>query len=312
MYSPSDITAIVVTHDSAQVLPDCLMALIGQGVRVSVVDNASTDASTDIALALGAGLLRNAANEGYGRANNRGVAEAQTSLVLIVNPDLVLQPGAVVALLKAADAWPDAAIFAPRLVEPSGRVFFQPRSLLSPAFLNQSGAGVPPEGDACTPFLSGACLLVRRETFLRLGGFDPNIFLFYEDDDLCCRMRQAGHALVHVDGALALHCRGKSARPRPGRIFTARWHMAWSRAYVGAKYGLPTDAAGSLVENAVKTVLCLFTLNRNLIERAAGSAAGSWAWLRGRKALARQRLGPQVLDGAMEQPDTIPQRTTRR
>jgi N-acetylglucosaminyl-diphospho-decaprenol L-rhamnosyltransferase len=311
MHAPEDITAIVVSHDSAQVLPDCLMALMGQGAGVIVVDNASADASTDIALSLGARLLRNNANEGYGRANNRGIFEAQTPLVLITNPDLVLQQGAVKALLAAAERWPDAAMFAPRIVEPSGRVFFQPRSLLSPAFLNQAKAASLPTGDACAPFLSGACLLVRREVFLRLGGFDPEIFLFYEDDDLCRRMRDAGQALVHVDGALAHHGRGKSAGPGQGRIFTARWHMAWSRAYISRKYGLPTGAFGAWFENAVKTMLCLMTLNRNLIERAAGSAAGSLAWLRGRTALQRQGLGPQELVFQAGQPPSVQRRTTR-
>ena len=311
MYAPEDITAIVVTHDSAQVLPDCLMALMGQGAGVIVVDNASADASADIALALGARLVRNDANEGYGRANNRGIHEAETPLVLITNPDLVLQPGAVPALLAAAESWPDAAMFAPRIVEPSGRVFFQPRSLLSPGFLNQAKATALPTGDACAPFLSGACLLIRREVFLQLGGFDPDIFLFYEDDDLCRRMRDAGQALVHVDAALAHHGRGKSARPKPGRIFTTRWHMAWSRAYIGRKYGLPTKAFGALFENAVKTMLCLVTLNRNLIERAAGSAAGSLAWLRGRTALQQQGLGPQQLDMPPGQPPSVQRRATR-
>lgn len=296
MLTQKDITAVVVTHDSAQVLPDCLMALIGQGVDVIVVDNASTDASADVAVALGASLLRNPRNEGYGRANNRGVLAAQTPLVLIVNPDLVLQDGAVEALLAAADRWPDAGLFAPRITEPSGRVFFQPRSLLSPAFLNQRGEGTLPQGDVCAPFLSGACLLVRREVFVRLGGFDPQIFLFYEDDDLCRRMRDAGQALVHVDAAHAGHGRGRSSSPKPGRRFTARWHMAWSRAYIADKYGLPTGAIWSFVENAIKTVLCLLTLNRNLIERSAGSAAGSLAWLRGRTALDRQELDPAPSD----------------
>lgn len=309
MYSPRDITAIVVTYDSAQVLPDCIVALVGQGVQVLVVDNASEDASSAIALSMGARLVRHHQNEGYGRANNRGIAEADTPLVLIVNPDLVVQPGAVAALLAAVERWPDAGMYAPRIVEQDGRVFFQSRSLLSPPHLNPAKDAPVPEGDVCAPFLSGACLLMRRDHFMAMGGFDPEIFLFYEDDDLCRRMRDNGLALIHVDAALAWHGRGKSSAPKPGRRFSSRWHLAWSRAYVSRKYGLSTGAVGALVENATKTVLTLISLNRGLIERSAGSAAGSWAWLRGRRALERQGLKPDLPNGGAQKKETDRRRT---
>ena len=237
------ITAIVVSYDSAEVLPACLDALAGEGVPAIVVDNASGDESRTIAEQRGARVIANARNEGYGRGNNIGIAAAETPFVLIVNPDLELGAGAAAALLAAAERYPDAGMLAPRIVEPSGRIFLQPRSLLSPDHLNRSGAMVVPEGDACLPFLSGACLLIRRELFMALGGFDPAIFLFYEDDDLCRRMRDAGHSLIHVHEAEARHGRGRSSTPSPQRRFKARWHLAWSERYIARKYGL--SGAGS-------------------------------------------------------------------
>ncbi|CAM5766025.1 glycosyltransferase family 2 protein [Bosea minatitlanensis] len=284
------ITAIVVSYDSAEVLPACLDALAREGVPAIVVDNASADDSRGIAERRGARLLANARNEGYGRANNRGVAAAATPYVLIVNPDLELKPGAAAALLAAAERYPDAGMLAPRIVEPSGRVFLQPRSLLSPPHLNRSGAMTIPEGDACLPFLSGACLLVRRALFLALGGFDPAIFLFYEDDDLCRRMRDAGHALVHVDGAEARHGRGRSSAPSPRRRFKARWHLAWSERYVAQKYGLPGPAALRTLENLAKAAGYGLLLNREKMSAHAGSAAGARAWARGETALAHEGL----------------------
>ncbi|WP_353182822.1 glycosyltransferase family 2 protein [Bosea sp. (in: a-proteobacteria)] len=284
------ITAIVVSYDSAEVLPACLDALAREGVAAIVVDNASADDSRGIAERRGARVLANARNEGYGRANNRGVAAADTPYVLIVNPDLELRPAAAAALLAAAERYPDAGMLAPRIVEPSGRVFLQPRSLLSPPHLNRSGAMVVPEGDACLPFLSGACLLIRRDLFLTLGGFDPAIFLFYEDDDLCRRMRDAGHALVHVDGAEARHGRGKSSAPSPRRRFKARWHLAWSERYVARKYGLPEPAASRMLENLAKAAGYGFLLQRGKMSAHAGSVAGARAWARGETALAQEGL----------------------
>lgn len=287
----ASLVAIVVAHDSADVLPACLAALAGQHVPAIVVDNASRDASASVAEEAGARVIRNTRNEGYGRANNRGVQAAEAAEhVLIVNPDVVLRPGAVDALLDAARAWPDAGLLAPRLVEPDGRFFFQARSLLAPYLTNPGGRLALPQGDACAPFLSGACLMMPRRLFLNLGGFDERIFLFYEDDDLCRRVAETGRALIHVHAAEALHGRGRSSAPERGRVFRTRWHQAWSRAYVSRKYGLRDPSPATLMTNLPKALLSALVLRRAGVERYGGSAAGALAFLRGRDALAREGL----------------------
>ena len=286
----SPVTAIVVAFDSAHALPECLGALAADGVPALVVDNASTDGTAALAEGQGARVIRNPRNEGYGRANNIGARAAGTEFLLVVNPDCAVEKGAVAALVEAARRYPDAGLFAPKIVEPSGRVFYQPRSLLSPYLHNPQGRLVLPEGEACAPFFSGACFLIRRDLFLRLGGFDENIFLFYEDDDLCRRVADAGHALIYVPQAMVRHGRGRSSQPKRGRIFTSRWHQAWSRAYVSRKYGLPDPAPGMLAANALKAAAAVLTFRRSLMERYGGSAAGAWAFLAGRQALRREGL----------------------
>lgn len=288
MEKAAAIEAVVVAHDSAEVLPACLAAFRREGVPAIVVDNASGDGSAEIAERGGARVLRMDPNEGYGRANNAGIAASGAEFVLIANPDLVLDEGAVAAFRAALAAYPEAGLYAPRIIEPDGRYFFQARSLLSTFLTNPRGASCQPEGDCCAPFLSGACLLLRRETFLALGGFDPAIFLFYEDDDLCRRVADAGLALVHVHDAVARHGRGKSSAPAPGRIFRSRWHQAWSRAYVSRKWRLPSPALSMFLLNGARTLLALASFRPALVERYAGSAAGAWAFLRGRSALARE------------------------
>jgi GT2 family glycosyltransferase len=243
-----------------------------------------------VAEAHGARVIRSPRNEGYGRGNNLGIRAADAEYVLVVNPDVVLEPGAAAALLAAAERYPEAGMLAPRIVEPDGRFFYQPRSLLAPYLTNPKGARRPPEGDACVPFLSGACFMMRRSLFLELGGFDPEIFLFYEDDDLCRRVADAGCALVHVHGATARHGRGASSAKRPGHTFRVRWHLAWSRAYAARKWDLPSEAPWTLLVNAPKALLSLLALRRGLAERYGGSAAGALAFLRGRRALDREGL----------------------
>ena len=220
-------TAIVVTFDSAHALPDCLDALQAERVPTIVVDNASLDDGGSRGRR-GREFIRNLRNEGYGRANNIGSRAAGTEFLLIVNPDVIVEQGAVAALLDAARRYPDAGLFAPQIVEPSGRVFFQPRSLLAPYLTNPRGKLVLPEGEACAPFFSGACFLVRRDLFLRLGGFDENIFLFYEDDDLCRRIADGGSSLVYVPQAsCGMGAGGRAGRSRAGssgRAGTRRGH----------------------------------------------------------------------------------------
>ncbi|WP_201832228.1 glycosyltransferase family 2 protein [Microvirga zambiensis] len=285
-----DVTAIVVTFDSAHALPECLGALQADGVPALVVDNASADATPAMAEGQGARVIRNARNEGYGRANNIGARAAESEFLLVVNPDCVVENGAVACLVDAARRYPDAVLLAPQIVEPDGRVFYQPRSLLATSLTNPDGKLVLPEGEACAPFFSGACFLIRRDVFLALGGFDESIFLFYEDDDLCRRIADSGAALVYVPQAIVRHGRGRSSGEKRGRIFTSRWHQAWSRAYVSRKYGLPNPAPGMFAINALKAAAASLTFRRKLVERYAGSAAGALAFLKGEKALERENL----------------------
>ncbi len=294
MNAHPSITAVVVAHDSSRVLPDCLASLAAEGVSAILVDNASRDDTTDMAERAGVRVVRNPRNEGFGRGMNIGVRAAETPFVLLVNPDLTFDPGAVDALLSAADRYPDAAVLAPRIVEPDGRVFFSSKSLLAGRLHNDVGAKWTPEGDCCTPFLSGACLLVRRDVFLSLGGFDPEIFLFYEDDDLCRRMTDAGHSLVHVHDAVVRHARGKSASPAPGRIFKARFHLTWSRLYVVRKWGLQDTAWPRVMWASVKWLGSAALGKRGRMERHAGTIAGFLAFRRGERALSREGLDRRV------------------
>lgn len=287
--------AVVVTFDSAHALPACLAALARNGVAALVVDNASKDGSPELASASGATVVRNERNEGFGRAANRGLRSlGDAEFGLLLNPDIELEDGCVPALLAAARRYPDAGALAPRLVEPDGRVFWQSRSLLAPVHLN-GGRRHPPTGDACAPFLSGACLLLRMEAFRAVGGFDDQIFLFYEDDDLCRRLADSGWSLVHVHDAKARHGRGRSTAPEPGRAQTARWHQAWSRRYVAAKHGV-TEAAGAasgafaLAISAAKAGWAALRRDHARFERHAGSLGGALAHRAGRTALEREGL----------------------
>jgi GT2 family glycosyltransferase len=290
MASASDITAIIVSFNSAAVLAGCVAALASEGVRALVVDNASADDSVAVAERAGAGVIRAPRNEGYGRGNNLGLRAATTRYVLVCNPDLTVGAGAIAALLAAAERFPDAGLWAPLVVEPSGRRFVQPRSLLSPAHLNAAREVLVPDGPASIPFVSGACFLAERETLLALGGFDPEIFLFYEDDDLCRRLMDAGRAPLIAPAAVVTHLRGRSSTPTRASRYKVRWHSAWSEGYVRGKYGLPRASLTKLLWSATRAALNAVVLRFDDVARYGGSAAGALAHLRGRRALEREGL----------------------
>jgi N-acetylglucosaminyl-diphospho-decaprenol L-rhamnosyltransferase len=289
-FSPRKIAAVIVTHDSAGVIASSLASLANEVVPTIVVDNASKDGSIAVAAASGAEVIALSQNEGFGRAMNAGLRAADSPLVLLVNPDLTFVPGAVDAMIAAAERYPDAAILGPRIVEPDGRIFFPNRSLLARSLRNEVGTKWTPEGDCCVPFLSGACMLVRRDVILSLGGFDPEIFLFYEDDDLCRRVTEAGHSLVHVQEAVVRHVRGGSSAPAKGRIFLSRFHLSWSRAYVARKWGIRENRLPGIALSALKLIGAACTMNPKRMERHAGTIAGFLAFLQGRRAVASEGL----------------------
>jgi GT2 family glycosyltransferase len=279
------VTAVVVSHDSGAVLHDCLSALAAANIRTILVDNASRDSSTAIGESFGAFVIANGRNEGYGRAMNIGIRAVRTPFVLIINPDVTLDHGAIASLRAAAASYPNAAILAPRIVEPDGRIFFPNKSLLSPFLKNEKGVKWAPEGDCSTTFLQGCCWLVRRDVFLAIGGFDPEIFLFYEDDDLCRRIIEAGYSLVHVHGAIARHKRGASCAPQKGRLFKARFHLSWSRLYVARKWGLSENRSISIFIACIKWLGSVATFNLKRRERYAGTVMGYISFRLGGRAL---------------------------
>lgn len=228
-----DLDLVVVTHNSGSVLRSFFKSVPGY-VRTIVVDNGSSDDTVDVATAAGARVIKVGDNVGYGSACNIGAAAGTASLLLFANPDVRFEEGAIEAFVSAAAAHPNAA-FNPRMYTGSRRRFRR-RSRLLPASEHWQGAA--PESDCLIPVLHGACILIRREQFDMVGGFDPRIFLFHEDDDLSIRLRQAGVELRLAARALIDHDEGNSSgrSSQSGRIKGEA--MGRSLVYVMQKHGL--------------------------------------------------------------------------
>ena len=230
------VTIVTVLHNSAQVIEKCLKS-IPEGVMVYVVDNASTDNCAEIAQIArpSAKIIKSAENLGFGRGNNLALAKVQTEFAFVLNPDTVMQPDTIDKLLEAADRYDDAAIIAPTMFFEDGKI---QKTYKNSVFQREKTKStyVKPEGDLCADCLSGAAMLLRMNLFKKIGFFDPKIFLFYEDDDICLKAKNAGYSLIITPDATLVHLMGKSSPPSYKYIYIKNWHIMWSRLYLEKKY----------------------------------------------------------------------------
>jgi GT2 family glycosyltransferase len=240
-----DCTVVIVNYRTDALLEACLRSLEAvatERVEVVVVDNSATLAPGGTPVRFPWARFRGTpGNVGFARACNLGIAEARGRHILLLNPDTIVHPGAVEVLGAHLDAHPDVGAVGPRLLDTDGSlqyscrrfpgyatIFFGRYSLLTRLLPTNPISrdylyldwdhGSPREVD----WLSGACLMVRREVIERVGGLDEGYFLFVEDMDWCRRMQDAGFRVVYLPGAVVTHHVGASRGPVSPRIVWAR------------------------------------------------------------------------------------------
>ncbi len=227
-----EVAVVTVTYFSGDTLArflDTLEQASTREVKVVVADNASTDGAPEKAAERkNVQLLSIGENVGYGTAANRGIAELDERYgwVVVVNPDLEWEPGSLDELLEVAKRWPRGGAFGPLIHDPDGTIY--PSARLLPSFgrgIAHAAFGKVWPGNPWTRqyrqetdrpvervagWLSGSCLLMRREAFDSVHGFDTRYFMYFEDVDLCDRMAKAGWLNVYAPSASVMHVGGHS------------------------------------------------------------------------------------------------------
>jgi N-acetylglucosaminyl-diphospho-decaprenol L-rhamnosyltransferase len=251
---------VVVTYFPGDFLEEFLTSLprASSGpVRVTVVDNGSTDGSVERARAHpGLQVIETGSNRGYGGAANIGVMATDEEWVLVVNPDIVFEPGSIDGLFAVAGRWPRAGALGPRIHTAEGMLYPSARELPSlgrgighavfgwvwpsnpwtAAYRRERG--VPTEG--VVGWLSGACLLLRRQAFEAVGGFDERFFMYFEDTDLCERLAKAGWDVVYAPSATVVHHGGHATSRNLGAMSKAHHESAYR--YLSGRYAGPAWA----------------------------------------------------------------------
>ena len=273
----ADVTVVTVSFNSAAMMAG-MLATIAAGVQTVVVDNGSEDDTAEVALAAYATLVRPGANVGFGRGCNAGAATARTPFLFFVNPDARLEPRCIEELLAAAERWPQASAFNPRIVNPSGRVEYKWRSVLVPR--SSWLARRVPDVDTELPALAGGAFFCRRDCFEKVGGFDPAIFLFHEDDDLAIRMRAACGPLIFVPSATVNHAAGRSSGRSPAMARFRGYHIARSRIYAMNKHGQPLPWLRTALSAAAGLAAPYNFFSGRRRAKYIGQWAGAWSALR--------------------------------
>lgn len=228
------ISVVLVTYDSANVIGTALASL-GREIEVVVIDNASRDRTVDMARAAGAKVIDRVENKGFGTACNIGAAATKRPLVLFLNPDATVRPDTLARLAAAMEHHADWVACNPRIVNPRGEQFFRQTSRLDPE--TSSRRDPMPDTDREVRILSGSALLVRRSAFDAIGGFDEQIFLYCEDDDLSLRLAPIGK-LGYVHDAIVEHIGGASTPYSLAMTSFKAYHLMRSTRYAMAKHGV--------------------------------------------------------------------------
>ena len=234
-------------------LPECVESLRAQSLvpaEILVVDGESRDRSVDVATALEAQVLRRE-NRGLGHLYNEGARAARAPLVLLLNNDVALEERCVERLAGAFAA--DEALFAAdaqQLDWATGATIHARTSLSRGRLLREHLPGlhldhvVPAEQTAPTVCANGACMLVRRERLLELGGFDETFFMEWEDLDLCWRAWLRAWPTVYVPEARVRHRVGAATSVGDARRRSASSHHNLVRFALKC---LPPGAAARVV-----------------------------------------------------------------
>lgn len=238
--SQPSVTVCILNWNCGDYLEACLSAIYGQSYanfEIILVDNGSTDGSVAFVRERFPELIihETGRNLGYGAGNNVVLRSLTSDIALLLNPDVILSPDCLAQLVETMTINPEIGVAGCKLWYPGGEVLQHAGGMITEpqAFPGHFGIREVDSGQYDTlrdvDYVIGAAFAVRREALNKAGLFDEGIFLYFEDVDLCFRIRQAGYRVVYVPSATGIH--SESATTQPGsfaylhRFHKGRWYF---------------------------------------------------------------------------------------
>jgi GT2 family glycosyltransferase len=280
-----DVSVIIISFNTREVLRECLASAVEETrslhAQIFVVDNGSVDGSAEMVQREfpQAILQRSKVNLGFGAANNLALRQATGRYFVLLNSDAFFAPGALALSIRHMDENPGCALGGGRLIgrdgspQPSSRCF---HSLLNDALVLTGLAARYPRSkifgrpdrtwaDESTPsqvdWVPGAFSIIRPEALQRVGLFDPKFFLYYEEVDLCLRIKCAGLEVWYWPDVVVTHIGGESSRQVKTQDFSADaaqvvlWRMRSTLLYYRKHHGLIVHIAKLLEQTLYRATV---------------------------------------------------------
>ncbi len=292
--SRPDLSIAIVNTNTRDLLRACLHSVEehsgGLNIEIFVSDNNSSDGSVDMLNQEfpAVQVIRNNYNAGFIRSTNLGLKRARGRHLLLLNPDTVVKKDALKLMVDFLDDHPDVGAVGPRIRYGDGRLqysartfpslatsIFNSKSILTTLFPNNrwSRAYISRDEDydrtRDVDWLSGSCLMVRREVYDQIGGLDERYFLYSDDVDWCMEMKKHGWRRCYYHVPEIIHYEEQTVRKMP--VFTTT-HRHWSmwlyyrKHYPHGLLRIPLHAA---VFTGI-TLRCLFVLAKTYIQLKLG------------------------------------------
>ena len=270
------VAVISVAYNSIDEIP-AMAASLPDGVTLKLVDNGQDDGLRHWAAENDVDLLVPAHNLGFGEGCNQGAKlAAEAEFYFFLNPDARLSPDTIDVFLAAAARYPDASAFGPAIRKPTGKpVSLRPSTLL-PKGHGQKYKSFPLD-DTQVNSLSGAALFVRRDAFEQIGGFDPQIFMYFEDDDLTLRLASQAGPLWYIPAAKVTHEGDKSSPQSPELARFKGYHYARSHIYMMRKLGQSLPHLKGLASALRRCVSVKMVSSHTARSYAIGRLSGAWS-----------------------------------
>lgn len=282
-----ELSICILSWNTLALTRDCLASLFADprstGWQVIVVDNASGDGSADMIAQQfpAAELIRSECNLGFAGGNNLALAQARAQHLLLLNSDTVVPAGALGGLLEHLQGNARLGAVGPRLVDARGRLelscgrapglipeFFH-KLLLHRVFPFFRFGRWQHLETRDVGWVTGACLMVRRQALTDAGPLDDGIFMCFEDLEWCMRLRAAGWRIEYVPSSQVVHLEGQSIRQRMGEMLVVSQQSLY---YLFQKHfsrvHLHILRLLTMVEMTLRTIVWLFMFVLRPAERA--------------------------------------------